>query len=105
MAAHQNTPYVNSSFFCTFLPQEYEEAVEAYKRREDMKSLKNLKATRSISDGAPDLDKEPPVFKNGGSLRDYQREVGVVRGCPATDFPGYPSLWIRFAGFGLLGFG
>lgn len=34
------------------------------------------KATRKISDGAPDLDKEPPVFKNGGSLRDYQREVG-----------------------------
>ncbi|CAN0270153.1 unnamed protein product [Hapterophycus canaliculatus] len=54
--------------------QEYGEAVEAYERREDMKSLVKLKATRKITDGAPDLDKEPPVFKNGGTLRDYQRE-------------------------------
>ncbi|CAB1114982.1 unnamed protein product [Ectocarpus sp. CCAP 1310/34] len=50
------------------------EAVEAYHRREDMKSFVSLKATRKVADGAPDLDKEPPVFKNGGSLRDYQRE-------------------------------
>ncbi|CAM9497967.1 unnamed protein product, partial [Ectocarpus sp. 13 AM-2016] len=50
------------------------EAVEAYHRREDMESLVSLKATRKVADGAPDLDKEPPVFKNGGSLRDYQRE-------------------------------
>ncbi|CAN0188476.1 unnamed protein product [Ectocarpus sp. 6 AP-2014] len=39
-----------------------------------MKSLVSLKATRNVADGAPDLDKEPPVFRNGGSLRDYQRE-------------------------------
>lgn len=61
----------------TLLWQEYKAAVEAYHRREDMKSLQKLKATRSITDGAPDLDKEPPVFKNGGCLRDYQREVRV----------------------------
>lgn len=64
--------------------QEYDAAVEAFHRREDMKSLLKLKATRRVSDGAPDLDKEPPVFKNGGSLRDYQREVGrgpVFQGC------------------------
>lgn len=48
--------------------------MEAYKRREDMKSLVKLKATRKMTDDAPDLDKEPPVFKNGGTLRDYQRE-------------------------------
>lgn len=52
--------------------------MEAYNRREDMKSLLKLKATRRITDGAPDLDKEPPVFKNGGSLRDYQREVCII---------------------------
>lgn len=52
-----------------------------------MNSLLKLKAKRSKSDGAPDLDKDPPVFKNGGSLRDYQREVfffdagGGGRGC------------------------
>ena len=50
-------------------------AVDAYHRREDMNSLLKLKAKRNKSDGAPDLDEDPPVFKNGGSLRDYQREV------------------------------
>lgn len=50
--------------------------MEAYQRREDMGPLLKLKAKRKKSDGAPDLDKEPPVFKNGGELRDYQREVG-----------------------------
>lgn len=49
--------------------------MEAYQRREDMSKLLKLKPIRKRSDGAPDLDKDPPVFKNGGSLRDYQREV------------------------------
>lgn len=64
----------NTPLWCG-VRQEYEAAVEAYHRREDMKSLVKLKATRRVTDGAPDLDKDPPVFKNGGSLRDYQREV------------------------------
>lgn len=55
--------------------QDYAPAVEAYRCREDMSKLLKLKPTRKRSDGAPDLDKDPPVFKNGGSLRDYQREV------------------------------
>ncbi|CAN0096587.1 unnamed protein product, partial [Laminaria digitata] len=54
--------------------QEYIPAVDEYHRRENMDSLLKLKAKRSKSDGAPDLDKNPPVFKNGGALRDYQRE-------------------------------
>lgn len=68
--------YTNTNIFADGRGlQKTAEAVEAYHRREDMKSLVSLKATRKVADGAPDLDKEPPVFKNGGSLRDYQREV------------------------------
>lgn len=52
--------------------------MEAYHLREDMGPLLKLKAKRRKSDGAPDLDKEPPVFKNGGELRDYQREVRIL---------------------------
>lgn len=32
-------------------------------------------------DKMPDLEKKPPVFKNGGSLRDYQRTVRFFRPC------------------------
>lgn len=79
--------YVRTTLHSGVAWQEYEAAVEAYHRREDMKRLVKLKATRRISDGAPDLDKDPPVFKNGGSLRDYQREVrvaGVIEGLRRT---------------------
>lgn len=70
-------PRTHSVLFCScvFFLKEYLSAVEAYHQREDVDSLLKRKPKRSKSDGAPDLDKEPPVFKNGGALRDYQREV------------------------------
>lgn len=64
------------------LTQEYLPAVESYHRRENVSALKRLvkrqksdkrKEEDRKKDKMPDLEKKPPVFKNGGSLRDYQR--------------------------------
>lgn len=65
--------------------QEYLAAVETYHRREDLSQLKKLvrkqksanrrEQDRKRKNYKPDLEAKPPVFKNGGALRDYQRTV------------------------------
>lgn len=58
--------------------------MELFHIREDLNALKKLaasKASKKEKEGKAepyDLEKNPPKFKNGGELRDYQR---LVRFC------------------------